>query len=185
MRQIWELIFCGFHFIKDSSRKVSEKLVSDIVSKLHPFVAPIAVFSGQDEKAVSKIIKKCSIKNIRFNGNEVPEFCKFVRDRQSVKIFKFFKLDNETDILKLTAYTESVDYFVLDVSYSDVEIAKFNHTLISKAGELKIPFFVSLSASADAKNIESFLKEVTPYGFNADSSIERSPKRKDYDIIMI
>ncbi|WP_369698028.1 hypothetical protein [Candidatus Endomicrobiellum trichonymphae] len=75
--------------------------MSDIVSKLHPFVAPIAVFSGQDEKAVSKIIKKCSIKNIQFNGNEAPEFCKFVRDRQCVKIFKFFKLDNETDILKL------------------------------------------------------------------------------------
>lgn len=36
--------FLGFHFIKNSPRKVSEKLVLDIVSKLPPFVALIAVF---------------------------------------------------------------------------------------------------------------------------------------------
>ncbi len=172
--------FLGFHFIKDSSRKVSEKLASDIISKLPPFVTPIAVFSGQEENAVSKIIKKCGIKNIQFNGNEVPEFCKSVRDRQSVKIFKFFKLDNETDILKLTAYTESINYFVLDVSYSDGEIVKFNHILASKAGKLKIPVFISLRVSTDAKNIENFLKEVTPFGFDTYSSPESSPKRKDY-----
>lgn len=34
----------GFHFIKDSHRKISGKLVSDIVSKLLPFVVPTAVF---------------------------------------------------------------------------------------------------------------------------------------------
>jgi phosphoribosylanthranilate isomerase len=108
----------------------------------------------------------------------VPEFCKSVRDSQSVKIFEFFKLDNETDIFKLTAYTESVDYFILDASYSDGEIL---HILSSKSGKLKISDFLFLSSSTDAKNIESFLKEVPSYEFDVNSSIEKSSKRKDYN----
>jgi phosphoribosylanthranilate isomerase len=54
--------FLGFHLIKDSPKKVSEKLISDIISKLPSFVTSIAVFSDEEEKTVSKIIKKMRYK---------------------------------------------------------------------------------------------------------------------------
>jgi hypothetical protein len=54
--------------------------------------------------------------------------------------------------------------------------------LASKRGKLKFPVFIPLSSSStDAKNIESFLREVISYAFDVDLSIEKSPKRKDYD----
>ena len=40
--------FLGFHFIKESPKKVSEKLVSSIVSKLPPFAGTVGVFTDED-----------------------------------------------------------------------------------------------------------------------------------------
>jgi phosphoribosylanthranilate isomerase len=79
----------------------------------------------------------------------------------------------------LTPYTNSVDYFVLGTSHSDAGIVKLNCALSSKTKELKVPFFISDSISTE--NIKDLLEEFIPHGFDADSFIERSPKRKDYD----
>jgi uncharacterized protein YaiI (UPF0178 family) len=56
----------------------------------------------------------------------------------------------------LTVYAESVDYFILDVSYSDGEIV---YIFASKTVKLKTPVFISRGGSYDAKNIEIFLKK--------------------------
>ncbi|MCL2144187.1 MAG: phosphoribosylanthranilate isomerase [Endomicrobia bacterium] len=172
--------FLGFHFIKESPKKVSEKLVIDIVSKLPPFVTPVGVFVNEDQKIISKIVKKCGLKNVQFNGDETPEFCKAVQEGLGVKVFKFFKLEgDESALLKMQPYTGNADYFVIDVSYLDGETAKYNFELASKAAGLKIPVFIT--GSITPEDVESALETAAPFGLDADTGIERLPKRKDYD----
>jgi phosphoribosylanthranilate isomerase len=171
--------FVGFHFIKESPRKVSEKLALEVISKLPPFITPVAVFCNEDDKVVTKLIKKLGIKNIQFNGSESPEVCKTVRDGQGAKVFKFFKLNSIEDVLVLEHYKDTVDYLVLDVSYMYGQQAKFNYDIVLKAKEFKIPIFIS--GNIVTEDIEKFLDKTSPYGFEADMSVERLPKRKDYD----
>jgi phosphoribosylanthranilate isomerase len=171
--------FISFHFIKESPRKVSEKLALEVISKLPPFITPVGIFCNEDGKVVTKVIKKLGIKNIQFNGNESPEVCKTVRDGQGVKVFKFFKLNSIEDILILEPYKDTVNYLVLDVSYMDGQQMEFNYDIVLKANEFKIPIFIS--GGIIAEDIEKFLDETSPYGFEADTSVERLPKRKDYD----
>jgi len=171
--------FLGFHFIKESPKKVSEKLVCDIMSKLPPFVAPVGVFADEEQKAIAKTVKKCGLKNVQFNGDEAPEFCKAAQEGLGVKVFKFFKLANESDLLKLQPYVGNADYFVLDVSFNDGETVKYNYELASKAGGYKVPFFIS--GSITPEDIEPATEAAAPFGFDGDTGIERLPKRKDYD----
>ncbi|MCL2799050.1 MAG: phosphoribosylanthranilate isomerase [Endomicrobia bacterium] len=171
--------FLGFHFIKESPKKVSEKMVRDIVSKLPPFVVPVGIFKDEEQKVISKTVKKCSLKNIQFNGNETPEFCKAAREGLGVKVFKFFKLENDESLLPLESYIGSVDYFVFDVSYADGEAVKQNYALVAKAGNLKVPFFIS--GQIKPEDIPETLEIAVPFGIDGDSGIERLPKRKDYD----
>jgi len=173
--------FLGFHFIKESPKKVSEKMVMDIVSKLPPFVTPVGVFANEEQKMIAKIIKKCSLKNIQFNGDETPEICDEARRALGVKVFKFFKIENENDILKLQPYAGSADYFVVDVSIAEDESGAFKHNyeLASKAADLKVPIFIS--GRVTPEDIEEAVEKAAPYGFDGDSGIERLPKRKDYD----
>ena len=171
--------FVGFSFIKDSPSKISEKLALDIISKLPPFVTPVAVFCNDDEKIVARAIKKLGIKNVQFNGSESPEFCKSVKDTQCVKIFKFFKLNSVEDVFVTEPYKYVIDYFVLDVSYMYDGQTKFNYDVVLKTEEFKIPIFIS--GGIVDKDIKDFLDKTSLYGFEADSSVERLPKRKDYD----
>ena len=149
------------------------------MSKLPPFVAPVGVFANEDQKVISKIVKKCSLKNIQFNGSEAPEFCKAAREGLGVKVFKFFKLENEESLLPLENYAGNVDYFVFDVSYTDGETVKQNYALAAKAANIKVPFFIS--GSIKPEDIEEALEIAIPFGIDGDSGIERLPKRKDYD----
>jgi phosphoribosylanthranilate isomerase len=171
--------FLGFHFIKESPKKVSEKLVTDIVSKLPAFVTPVGIFANDDQKVISKTVKKCGLKNIQLNGDETPEFCKAAQEELGVKVFKYFKLEGaEAALLKLQPYIGNVDYFIIDVSYTDGEALKYDFELASKAAALKVPVFISAIAQDD---VESALETAAPFGLDADTGIERLPKRKDYD----
>lgn len=171
--------FLGFHFIKESPRKVSEKLVIDIVSKLPPFVTPVGVFSDEDQKTISKTVKKCGLSNVQFNGEESPEFCKAAKEGLGVKVFKFFKLDDETSLSKLEPYAGNADYFLLDVSYLEAEKVKHNFELASKAASFNVPFFISGRIAAE--DVKEALDKAVPFGIDGDTGIERLPKRKDYD----
>ena len=172
--------FLGFHFIKESPKKVSEKLVIDIVSKLPPFAVPVGVFANEEQKAIAKIVKKCGLKNVQFNGDESPEFCKAAREGLGVKVLKYFKLEgDESSLLKVQPYIGNADYFIIDVSYLDGETVKYNFDLASKAAALKVPVFIS--GSLTPEDVENALETAVPFGLDADIGIERLPKRKDYD----
>lgn len=171
--------FLGFHFIKESPKKVSEKLFNEVASKLPPFVIPVGVFANEDLKGISKVVKKCSLTSIQLNGDESPEFCSEIKEKLGIKIFKLFKLENEEDILKLEPYSKCIDYFLFDISYTDGENIKYNYELASNAGRFNIPFFIS--GSIGPENVQEALEEAAPFGIDGDTGIERLPRRKDYE----
>jgi len=171
--------FLDFYFIKDSPKKVSEKLASDIVSKLPPFVTAVGVFFNEDEKIIAKTVKKCNLKNVQLNGSETPEFCKALRETLGVKVFKYFKIDDESSLLKLEPYVQNADYFVLDADFIEEEKVKHKYELVLKASEFKVNVFMSGAISVD--DIGEVIEKAAPYGIDGGALLERLPKRKDYD----
>ena len=172
--------YLGFQLIKDSPKKVSDKMLKEVNEKLPPFVLAVGIFVDQDSKAITKVVKKTGIKVVQLNGNETPEFCKALAISLGIKVFKYMKFTSVSDIIKLQPYIGNVDYFVLDISTKD-EQGNSVIALEALAGleQLSVPYFITGDISSE--NVSDVMEKSKPYGVEADTSIERLQRRKDFN----
>lgn len=174
--------FVAFSLIKDTPKKVSTKLLKDVNDKLPPFIWAIGIFQDEDHKTITKTIQKLSLKAVQLNGNETPEYCKTLSIALGVKIFKYFKITGNTDILNIQPYVNNTDYFVLDISNKDEQgnvILALD--VVQNIAQLKVPFFIC--GDIKLEQIPEVIEKTNPYGMIADESVERLQRRKDFDKI--
>ncbi len=172
--------YLGFQLIKDSPKKVSDKMLKEVNEKLPPFVLAVGIFVDQDSKAITKVVKKTGIKVVQLNGNETPEFCKALAVSLGIKIFKYMKFTSAADVIKLQPYIGNVDYFVLDISTKDEQ---GNDVLaleaLSGLEQVSVPYFITGNISSE--NVGEVMEKSKPFGVEADTSIERLQRRKDFN----
>lgn len=172
--------YIGFQIIKDSPKKVSDKMLKEVSEKLPPFVLAVGIFLNSDHKTITKVVKKTGIKAVQLNGMETPEFCKAIAVALGIKVFKYMKFTSASDVFKLQPYIGNVDYFVLDISTTDEQ---GNKTMALEAlGSLKqisVPYFITGDISSD--NVGDIVEKIKPYGVEADTTIERLQRRKDFN----
>ena len=172
--------YLGFQLIKDSPKKVSDKMLKEVNEKLPPFVLAVGIFVDQDSKSIAKVVKKTGIKVVQLNGNETPEFCKALAVSLSIKVFKYMKFTSVSDIIKLQPYIGNVDYFVLDISTKDEQGNPIVAVeALSGLEQLSVPYFITGNISSE--NVSKKKKKSKPYGVEADTSIERLQRRKDFN----
>src|SRR5436309_1213603 len=117
----------GFMLYGKSPRRVSVKLVADLVRRLPPFVAKVGVFVSPTEKAVLETVSLSGLDTLQFHGDETPEFCqKF----SSLKVYEAFRIQNVESLESLPGY--KTDAWLLD-SFTPDKLggtgAKFNWDL--------------------------------------------------------
>ena len=172
--------YLGFQLIKDSPKKVSDKMLKEVNEKLPPFVLAVGIFVDQDSKAITKVVKKTGIKVVQLNGNETPEFCKALAVSLGIKVFKYMKFTSVADVIKLQPYIGNVDYFVLDISTKDEQ---GNDVLaleaLSGLEQVSVPYFITGNISSE--NVGDVMEKSKPFGVEADTSIERLQRRKDFN----
>ena len=172
--------YLGFQLVKDSPKKVSDKLLKEVNEKLPPFVLAVGIFADQDSKAITKVVKKTGIKIVQLNGSETPEFCKALAVSLGIKVFKYMKFTSVTDVIKLQPYIGNVDYFVLDISAKD---ENGNDVLaleaLSGLEQITVPYFITGNISSE--NVSEVMEKAKSFGIEADTSIERLQRRKDFN----
>ena len=172
--------YLGFQIIKDSPKKVSDKMLKEVNEKLPPFVLAVGIFVDQDSKAITKVVKKTGIKVVQLNGSETPEFCKALAVSLGIKVFKYMKFTSVADVIKLQPYIGNVDYFVLDISTKDEQ---GNDMLaleaLSGLEQISVPYFITGNISSE--NVGEVMEKSKPFGVEADTSIERLQRRKDFN----
>ncbi len=172
--------YVGLQLIKDSPKKVSDKILKEVNEKLPPFVLAVGIFLDSDHKTITKVVKKTGIKAIQLNGAETPEFCKAIAVSLGVKVFKYMKFTSVADILKLQPYIGNVDYFVLDISTTDEQGNKsIALESLGSLEQISVPYFITGDISSD--NVSDILEKIKPYGVEADTTIERLQRRKDFN----
>ena len=172
--------YLGFQLIKDSPKKVSDKMLKEVNEKLPPFVLAVGIFVDQDSKAITKVVKKTGIKVVQLNGNETPEFCKALAVSLGIKVFKSMKFTSVADVIKLQPYIGNVDYFVLDISTKDEQGNDvFALEALSGLEQVSVPYFITGNISSE--NVGDVMEKSKPFGVEADTSIERLQRRKDFN----
>jgi len=175
--------YIGFNFYKDSPRKISPELASQIIGKLPSFTRPVGVFVDEEVRKVKRIAERCGLILVQLHGAEPPEYClKLQSESPRLKIIKAFKVKNKGVLEEIEKY--DVDYYILDSYVPGMEGGTgevFNWDLAVEAKQFGKPIF--LAGGLTPENVISAIEKVDPYGVDVASGVEKSPRRKDYELM--
>lgn len=169
----------GFVFYKNSKRYVEAKTVRQIADELPDSIAKVGVFVDEDKSKVLEIAEEAGLDTLQFHGNETPSYCAGFKD--DYKVIKAFRLKDKNDIKSANEY--DVDFYLFDTYKSD-SIGGTGETFdwkLLKDFEFLKP--VILSGGLNPGNVKRALSEVVPYGVDVSTGVERSPGKKDIELM--
>ena len=169
----------GFVFYNGSKRYVQPRIVRDIANELPPYILKVGVFVDESSEKVSEIAQICSLDMLQFHGDESPEYC--ANFKESYKIIKAFRIKDKGSLKGINDY--NADFYMLD-AYSSKEKGgtgeKFDWKII-EGFEFLRPLI--LSGGLTPESIKSAIEKVVPYGVDVLSGVERSPGKKDLELM--
>jgi len=175
--------YIGFNFYKNSPRKVSLKLAAQIIAKLPSFTQSVGVFVNEEIKIVKRIAEKGGLSLVQLHGEEAPEYCRELKAQSPrLRIIKAFKMKNKGNLEEIQNY--DVDYYLLDSYVPGIEGGTgeiFNWDLAVEAKQFGKPIF--LAGGLTAENVILAIEKVSPYAVDVASGVERTPRRKDYQLM--
>jgi len=175
--------YIGFNFYKNSPRKISAKLAAQIIGKLPSFTQPVGVFVNEEIRVVKRIAEKCRLNLLQLHGEESPQYCRELQAQSPrLKIIKVFRVRDKENLEGIEKYV--VDYYLLDSYVPGIEGGSgeiFNWDLAVEAKQFGKPIF--LAGGLTPENVVQAIEKVNPYGVDVASGVERSPRRKDYELM--
>ncbi|MDO8536475.1 MAG: phosphoribosylanthranilate isomerase [Candidatus Omnitrophota bacterium] len=169
----------GFVFYDRSKRYVEPRIVKDIANELPQSIAKVGVFVDMNKDKILEIAEDCALDIIQFHGDETPGYCEGFRD--SYKIIKAFRIKDKTSLKGINDY--NTDFYMLD-AYSIKEKGgtgeSFDWNIIENFEILKP---VILSGGLTPDNVRGAIEKVSPYGVDVSSGVEKSPGKKDLDLM--
>jgi len=164
----------GFIFYKKSPRSVNMKIVSEIVSKLPPFVDAVGVFVNETADKINKIADRCKLDKVQLHGDESPAFCRKIKR----KVIKAIRIKDLQSVKQLSGY--SVSGFLLDTFSEDNYggTGKIFDWNLAHPAKKYGPIILAGGLTPD--NVKKAIQIARPYGVDACSGIESRPGVKDH-----
>jgi phosphoribosylanthranilate isomerase len=174
--------YMGFIFYKDSPRYVGSDF--QIPTELPTSVKKVGVFVNESLENILSAVKNHQLDFVQLHGDESVEVCQQLKDAE-VGIVKVFRVGEELEFSKTSAYSEVADYFLFDTkgkSYGG-NAKKFDWKLLNEYDN-KIPFF--LSGGIDSSSVEKILtlNDLNIHAIDVNSGVELSPGLKSIDKVL-
>ncbi|MBF0230408.1 MAG: indole-3-glycerol phosphate synthase TrpC [Desulfamplus sp.] len=197
----------GFIFYPKSPRYISPEQASEITRKIPNHIMTTGVFVDDDYKAITKIVKACSLKAVQLHGNESPSLVKQL-SADGLIVIKALFAGREPHLTKAHLYD---DAYAILVEYGKGELpggngeswnwelaaealgSKTDKSIKTKANDNndngttlsgkkeKKQLRVILAGGLNPDNIEKAIEMAFPWGVDVSSGVEFSPGKKDID----
>jgi phosphoribosylanthranilate isomerase len=105
--------YIGFVFAK-SKRQVTPEQAADLGEKKADGPARVGVFVNETVEGLLHIAEVAGLHVLQLHGDESPEFCRELRQRTNLQIWKAWGVHNDERDAMLSAYTDVVDAVLLD-----------------------------------------------------------------------
>ena len=162
----------GLVFFKKSPRNIDFDKAETIIRKSPKSIYPVAVTVNPEKKLVKNLLS-IGIKNIQLHGNEPVEFCKILKEKFKIKIFKGIGLETEADIAKAREYINVVDWIIFDKKDNFLYGGtgkRFNWKLLSK---IDIDINYIISGGLTHRNVLKALTLTNAKGVDVSSGVEK------------
>ncbi len=169
----------GFILYDRSKRYISPKDVRHITTALPPFVAKVGVFVNEDPRKVLEILSYSHLDFAQLHGSETPDVCDYIGADRVIKVFRLKSIE---EIDSLEPFVGKARAFLLD-TYSDSAFGGTGKTFnwdIARAVREKFPEIpLILSGGLNPTNVKNAISQVSPYGIDVSSGVEKEVGKKD------
>ncbi|WP_118195648.1 phosphoribosylanthranilate isomerase [Albibacterium indicum] len=173
--------YMGFIFYPKSKRYIGDRNL-DFLNDLKQ-IKKVAVFVDATEQAIDDVLRRYQFDAVQLHGNESPEFCQRVREK-NVELIKAFGVDQGFDFDQLKSYTQVVDYFLFDtktISYGGSG-KRFDWGVLGNYKE-ETPYFLSGGIDKDTLYGAKALEDRRLYCIDINSRFEVEPGVKDITLL--
>ena len=130
---------------------------------------------------MEKISSELELKTIQLHGNETPQDCNYFVER-GFRVIRAIRVKDSSNINHVSEYENCI--ILLD-SFVKGKLGgtgkKFNWSLVKDFTARKS---IILSGGLNPSNVEEALKEVSPFGVDVCSGVERNnPRKKDSELV--
>ena len=165
----------GFIFYPGSPRCVRE-----VPSYLPERAGRVGVFVDEDRDGILRRHEKFNFDYVQLHGNESPEFCNSLRERDGLRVVKAFGIADSSVRDTVAGYEGTCDFFLFDTSTPchGGSGQRFDWSILDSYEE-KTRFFLSGGIGLDT--VEILHDFIYPFlaGFDLNSRFEVSPGIKD------
>lgn len=171
--------YLGFIFYAPSARYASD-VDPAVLRELPAGIKKTGVFVNAEAEDIKVQVEKLGLDAVQLHGAESPSFCREIQ-MLNVEVIKAFGVDADFDFGTLSAYEDSVDYFLFDTrTPAHGGSGKlFDWNLLQKNKSTK-PFFLSGGIDIDQIDDIRQIRDSRLYAIDVNSKFETSPGVKDY-----
>lgn len=174
--------YIGFIFYDKSARYVGEGLDEEFIRSIPNNIQKVGVFVNSLPNYILSMVKKYDLQYVQLHGNELPDFCRSIRQK-GVNIIKAFSIDETFNFSMLNNYKPYCDLFLFDTKGAQPggNGVTFDWNLLQKYDREK-PFL--LSGGIKMENLEEIIelrKTLPIYGLDINSKFEVTPGHKDVE----
>ena len=167
----------GLVFHPPSPRHVAVARAAELVRRLPPFVAPVALFVNAEVSEVQAVLAAIPMLVLQFHGEETPGYCA----RFGRPYLKAVRMAPEVDLLDSSRRFASAQALLLD---AHVEAyggggKVFDWSLVP--ADVARP--VVLSGGLHAGNVIAGIQQVRPWAVDVSSGVESARGVKDAELI--
>ena len=169
----------GFVFYPESKRHIEPYRAASIIRTLPASTGKAGVFVDEPADVVRETAVSCGLDVLQFHGSETSGYCGSFR--QDYRVIKAFRIRSKKDLSPINGY--DADYYLLDtyVSGSAGGTGVAFDWKILKDFEFLKP--VILSGGLTPENVAAAIREVSPYGVDVSTGVEKSPGKKDHELM--
>lgn len=184
--------YIGFVFAK-SRRQVSPQQAAGLLQVLQEWEddkipSAVGVLVNPDLEELEELLLEAKLDVVQLHGQESPQFCREVKERFPVSIFKAVSIKSEYSEMErlsaLKSYAGCIDGLLIDTYdpvYGGGSGRTFAWDLIPPyqewAKQQGIPLFVA--GGLDSDNVTQLIDQYAPYGVDVSSGVESAPGVKD------
>ncbi|MCM8776116.1 MAG: phosphoribosylanthranilate isomerase [Candidatus Omnitrophica bacterium] len=176
----WGADYLGFIFA-ESKRKLDIVTAKAVIDTLPHFEKFVGVFYNQPKSEVESIAKKLGLKILQFHGEETSLYCQAFMDK-GYEVIKTFRIKNEMSLKRIDEY--NVSAYLFD-TYAKEERGgtgiPFDWNLIQDRPFVHDKLF--LAGGLNVNNVQTAISLIRPFAVDVASGVEKSPGRKDPDLL--
>jgi phosphoribosylanthranilate isomerase len=163
-------------------KQASADVVADIVKKVPKQIITFALTTSTDIKHIAEICNKTNVSAVQlYHEFEPKQLLELRKALPKTRIIMSFGVTDLSMVAKAQSYEPFIDYILLD-SMTKTQVGSTGKThdwKISAQVVSSCKKQVMLAGGLDASNVAAAIKEVKPWGVDADTRLESEPGKKD------